>query len=62
MLEDSDNGKDEVFPKERERIPLALAQEREQEIFKIWCEIIRTSEHTENPKSVLELRETGHQF
>ena len=32
MLEDSDNGKGEVFPKkERERIPLALAKEREQE-------------------------------
>ena len=25
--------------------------------WKIWCEIIRTSEHTENSKSVLELRE-----
>ena len=31
MLEDSDNGKDEPFPKERERTPLALAKEREQE-------------------------------
>ena len=31
MLEDSDNGKDEVFPKERERTPLALIKEREQE-------------------------------
>ena len=31
MLEDSDNGKDEVFPKEREKILLALAKEREQE-------------------------------
>ena len=27
MLEDSDNGKDEPFPKERERTPLALAKE-----------------------------------
>ena len=31
MLEDSDNGKDEPCPKERERTPLALAKEREQE-------------------------------
>ena len=31
MLEDSDSGKDENLPKEREGIPLALAKEREQE-------------------------------
>ena len=31
MLEDLDNGKDEPFPKERERTPLALAKGREQE-------------------------------
>ena len=31
MLEDSDSGKDESLPKERERIPLALAKGREQE-------------------------------
>ena len=31
MLEGSENGKDEILPKERERIPLALAKEREQE-------------------------------
>ena len=31
MLEDSDSGKDEIFPKVRERIPLVLAKEREQE-------------------------------
>ena len=31
MLEDSDSGKDETLPKGRERIPLALAKEREQE-------------------------------
>ena len=31
MLEDSDNGMDELFPKERERTPLALAKEREHE-------------------------------
>ena len=31
MLEDSDNGKNEILPKERERIPLALAKEKEQE-------------------------------
>ena len=31
MFEDSDSGKDEIFPKERERIPLALAKERKQE-------------------------------
>ena len=31
MLEDSDKGKDEPFPKERERTPLAVAKEREQE-------------------------------
>ena len=31
MLEDSDSGKDEILPKERERIPLALANESEQE-------------------------------
>ena len=30
--------------------------------WKGWCEIIGTSEHTENSKSVLELRETGHQY
>ena len=30
MLEDSDSGKDEILLKERERIPLALAKEREQ--------------------------------
>ena len=57
MLEDSDSGKDEIFPKERERIPLALAQEREQEKMEKMVEIIGTSEHTENSKSVLELRE-----
>ena len=34
MLEDSDSGKDEVFPKERERIPLSLAKEKEQEKMK----------------------------
>ena len=28
---DSDSGKDEILPKERERIPLVLAKEREQE-------------------------------
>ena len=31
MLEDSDSGKDEILPKERERIILALAKEKEQE-------------------------------
>ena len=31
MLEDSDSRKDEILPKEREIIPLALAKEREQE-------------------------------
>ena len=31
MLDDSDSGKDEIFPKEKERIPLALAKDREQE-------------------------------
>ena len=31
MFEDSDSGKDEIFPKEKERIPLALAKESEQE-------------------------------
>ena len=31
MLEDLDSGKDEIIPKERERIPLALAKERGQE-------------------------------
>ena len=31
MLEDSDTGKDGPFPKERERTPVALAKEREQE-------------------------------
>ena len=31
MLEDSDSGKDGIFQKERGRIPLALANEREQE-------------------------------
>ena len=31
MLEDSYSGKDEILPKERERIPLAVAKEREQE-------------------------------
>ena len=31
MLEDSDSGKDEILPKERERIPLVPAEEREQE-------------------------------
>ena len=31
MLEDSNSGKDEILPKERERIPLARAKEREQE-------------------------------
>ena len=31
MLESSDSGKDEIVPKEKERIPLALAKEREQE-------------------------------
>ena len=31
MLEDSDSGKDETLPKERERTPLALAKEREEE-------------------------------
>ena len=31
MLEGSDSGKDEIVPKERERIPLALAKERKQE-------------------------------
>ena len=31
MLEDSDSGKDETLPKERDRISLALAEEREQE-------------------------------
>ena len=44
----------EPFPLERERTPPALAKEREQER---WCEIIRTSKHTENSGSVLELRE-----
>ena len=56
MLEDSDNGKDETFPKERERIPLALAKEREQEKME---QMVRNhqDEHTENSKSVLELPE-----
>ena len=31
MLEDSDSGEDEILPKERERLSLALAKEREQE-------------------------------
>ena len=31
MSEDSDSGKDEMFPKESEIIPPALAKEREQE-------------------------------
>ena len=31
MLEDSDSGKDVIFPMERERIPPALAKERDQE-------------------------------
>ena len=31
MLEVSDSRKDEILPKERERIPLALAKKREQE-------------------------------
>ena len=42
------------YSKGKERIPLALAKEREQEERKMWCEIIRTTEHTENSKSVLE--------
>ena len=60
MLEDSDNGKDEILPKEREN-PTERKGNRNR--WKRWCEIIRTSEHTENSKSQCwNCGKTGHQY
>ena len=57
MLEDSDKGKDEVLPKGKGKNPSGNWQRKgSRKRWKRWCDIIRTSEHTENPRSVLELR------
>ena len=55
MLEDSDNGKDEPFPKGKGKNPTCTGKGRGNR--KRWCEIIGTSKHAENSRSVLELQE-----
>ena len=63
MLEDSDSGKDEIFPKERERTPLALAKEREQE--KDGKDGAKSSGRVNTPKTQSQCwncGKTGHQY
>ena len=52
MLEDLDNGKGDLLP--RERAEPQWLRERSR---KIWCKVIRTSERAEDSWSVLELLE-----
>ena len=63
VLEDSDSGKDEVSPKERERFPLTLAKEREQE--KMEKAGAKSSGRANTPKSqgqCWNCGKIGHQF
>ena len=50
--------RDEILPKGKGKNPTGTSKGKgNRKRWKIWCEIIRTNEHTENSKSVLELRE-----
>ena len=50
------------FHKGKEKFHWHWQRKGNRKRWKGWCENIGTSEHTENSKSVLELRETGHQY
>ena len=59
LLEDSDSGKDETCPKVRERIPLALAKEMDQEKME---KMVRNHQDERTQSQCWNCGITGHQY